>query len=321
MTFSPLISGTVPHHNKYNDRAGNAISRVFQHHHAAWDLSGLDALADPNAQKSASYIILSTGAILGQVPEEFRPWTTSGFENDKNALTFEVQNISGRLAGSADDNDPNAWKVSDAAYNSIIRLLADIANRHAWGAVSTGNYLGHRQVAQTACPGGYLWSRMDRTRASANALVHGGVVSPPVAPATPPVKGKTVWQLADEVIAGVYGSGAARQAALGGQYAAVQAEVNRRSGIGAPVKTIAQLADEVMNGKYGSGAARQAALGTKYAAVQAEVNRRLGAGGSPNIAQLANDVIRGKYGSGVARQKALGVNYAAVQAEVNRRLS
>jgi Negative regulator of beta-lactamase expression len=319
MTFSPLINRTVPHHNKYNSRQGNPVIRVFQHHHAAVDLSGVNALVDPNAQKSANYIILSNGDILGQVPEEFRAWTTSGFENDKNAITFEVQNIGTAVNGN--DNDPASWKVSDAAYTSIIRLLADIAKRYGWGAVSAGNYRGHREVAQTACPGGYLWGRMDRTRASANALVHGGVVSPPVAPATPPVANKSIWQLADEVLAGVHGSGEARKVSLGSKYDAVQAEVNRRSGIGpaAQVKSIAQLADEVISGKHGSGEARKVSLGNQYAAVQAEINRRLGVGG-PSISQLADAVLAGKYGSGATRKAQLGRNYEAVQAEVNRRL-
>jgi hypothetical protein len=319
MTFSPLTSRTVPHHNKYSLRQGNPIVRVFQHHHAAWTLAGLERLVDPNAQASANYIILSTGEIIGQVPEEFRAWTTSGFDNDKNAITFEVQNISGAVNG--DDNGPDSWKVSDAAYNSIVRLLADIAKRYSWGAISSGNYRGHREVAPTACPGGYLWSRMDRTRSAANALVHGGVVSPAAAPVTPPVTTKSVWVLADEVLAGLHGSGEARKASLGSQYAVVQAEVNRRSGVGVTVKvkSVAQLADEVIAGKHGSGEARKASLGSRYAAVQAEINRRLGVGG-PSISQLADAVLRGAYGSGADRKAKLGSNYAAVQAEVNRRL-
>ncbi|WP_179394738.1 GH25 family lysozyme [Lacticaseibacillus absianus] len=51
-----------------------------------------------------------------------------------------------------------------------------------------------------------------------------------IAPVPNPVPAKTVAQLATEVIAGKYGSGDARKAALGSQYAAVQAEVNRQLG-------------------------------------------------------------------------------------------
>ncbi|MGB3414033.1 MAG: hypothetical protein WBA28_04895 [Microbacteriaceae bacterium] len=93
-------------------------------------------------------------------------------------------------------------------------------------------------------------------------------------PAPAPVpEGRTVAQLADEVIRGLHGNGDARKKSLGSQYSAVQAEVNRRLAGGG--KTIAQLATEVIQGKHGNGAARKKSLGSQYAAVQAEVNKRL----------------------------------------------
>lgn len=89
--------------------------------------------------------------------------------------------------------------------------------------------------------------------------------------------GKSTAQLAQEVIDGQHGTGAARQRALGNRYSAVQAEVNRRlngSGSGSG-KSTAQLAQEVIEGRHGTGEARKQALGSRYSAVQAEVNRRL----------------------------------------------
>lgn len=322
MTFSPLISGTVPHHNKYSSRQGRAITRVNQHHHAAWTEAGLARLVNPSAQASSTYIIMTDGRILGQVPEEFRPWTTSTFEADAPAITIEVQNISGQVHG--DDSHPDSWKISDAALNSIVRLLADIAKRYNWGGIAAGNYRGHREFWATACPGGYLWSRMDKTRAAAQALYSNGSA---VVPATPPTANKTIWQLSEEVIDGLHGSGDARKRSLGKNYDAVQALVNRRLGVGpvaAKPKSIAQLADEVLAGKHGAGEARKRSLGAQYTAVQNEINRRLGGGGvapkAVNIYQLATEVLAGKHGSGEARKRSLGVHYNAVQAEVNRRL-
>ena len=273
MTFSPLISGTIPHHNKYNDRQGTKIARMIQHHHAAFTDAGVNRLEDPNAQASANYVILTDGRILGQVPEEFRAWTSGGYDIDKNAITFEVQNSSGQVNGN--DNDPNSWKISNAAYNSLINLIADVAKRNRLGVVSAGNYIGHRQVGQTACPGGYLWNKMANTRAAANAILNaGGTIKPASKPVPAPAKPKTISQLADEVIAGKYGSGDARVRALGSKYAAVQAEVNRKLNVHTG-PSISQLATDVIAGKYGSGAERQRRLGANYAAVQAEVNRRL----------------------------------------------
>lgn len=271
MTFSPLISGTIPHHNKYNDRQGTKIARMIQHHHAAVTDAGIKRLEDPNAQASANYVILTDGRILGQVPEEFRAWTSGGYDIDKNAITFEVQNSSGQVNGN--DDDPNSWKISPAAYNSLINLIADVAKRNRLGTVSAGNYIGHRQVHQTACPGGYLWSKMAATRAAATAILNAGTAVKPAAKPVP-AKPKTISQLADDVIAGKFGSGPERQRRLGTQYAAVQAEVNRKLGVHTG-PSISQLATDVIAGKYGSGDARIRALGANYAAVQAEVNRRL----------------------------------------------
>jgi len=321
MTFSALISRTVPHNGKYSSRNGSPIVRMIQHHHAATNLAGLTRLTSVDAPASATYIVLTTGEILGQVPEEFRPWTSSSFEADGGAITIEVQNVSGQVNGN--DDDPQSWKISDAALNSCIKLLADVARRYGWGAIAEGNYQGHRQWHQTACPGGYIWSRMSQIRSTAQALLSKGTVA---VQATPPVAGKSVWQLADEVLAGLHGSGDVRKKSLGTNYDAVQAEVNRRSGVGtvasAP-KSIAQLADETINGVYGSGEERKAKLGDKYAAVQAEINKRLGGGGvaptGVNISQLADAVLRGAYGNGADRQKRLGANFQAVQNEINRR--
>ncbi|QFG08678.1 lysin A [Arthrobacter phage Ingrid] len=321
MTFSPLINGTIPNNGKYSSRHGKPILKFLQHHWAG-TTGGVERMTGPD-QASANYVILTDGKLLGHVPEEFRAWTSGSFDADGDAITVEVQNIHGRVNGN--DNDPSSWAISDAAYVTLVKLIADVAKRHGWGAVSTGNYQGHRQWAPTACPGGWLWARMENTRVKANKVLTGGAAAP--VPTTPPVKGKTVWQLADEVVAGLHGSGDARKVSLGTQYAAVQAEVNRRHGVGvapAATKTVSQLADEVLAGKHGTGDARQKSLGNMYTAVQNEVNRRTGGGGKApqgvNISQLADKVLRGEFGSGDARVRALGANYAAVQSEVNRRL-
>lgn len=329
MTFSSLISRTVPHHNKFSSRQGRPVTYIVPHHWASTaDNSGIQALTNPNRDASVHYFITTYGEIIGQVPEEYRAWTSGSWEADAGAITFEIQNISGQTAGN--DMDPNSWKVSDKAFNAAVALVADIAKRYKWGSVARTRIRGHREFAPTACPGGYLWANYGRMAANAHAKLTGGSSSGGGSTPTPPPTnntGKTVWQLADEVMAGVHGNGDARKRSLGNMYAAVQAEVDRRYGVGkkAATKSVAQLADEVMAGVHGNGADRQKSLGSNYAAVQAEVNRRLGAGGRapsanvPNISQLADRAIRGDFGNGDARRKALGSNYAAVQAEINRR--
>lgn len=170
MTFSDLISDTVPHHNKFWPRKGQTIDRMIQHHHAATSDAGLVRLMDPSAQASASYIIMNDGKIYGQVPEEYGPWTSGG-SIDESSVTIEVQNSSGQVYGN--DNDPLSWQVSDAALNSIILLTADVGRRNGWAAIDENTYQGHRLYQQTACPGGYLWSKMGDIRSGANFFLSG----------------------------------------------------------------------------------------------------------------------------------------------------
>jgi hypothetical protein len=94
-------------------------------------------------------------------------------------------------------------------------------------------------------------------------------------------KKKTVAQLASEVIAGTWGSGADRVTRLtkaGYNAGTVQKEVNRLLlGNNASKKSINQLAAEVMRGEWGDGDVRVQRLtraGYNAKAVQAEVNRR-----------------------------------------------
>ena len=342
--FSPLISGTVPHHNKMHARGGVAISRVIDHHWAG--LQGGDArLLNPNAQVSCTYIIYSDGRIIGQVPETHRPWTSGGWAADSPSITIEIQNSGGRVNGN--DNDPSSWPISAKAWASLILLHADIAQYYGWKNLAGSRIRGHREFQATACPGGYVWNRMPQIRTESTNAMTG--VKPAPAPKPAPVKPatKSVQEMAREVIAGVHGNGHEnRRKSLGvtdAVYQQVRAVVNGEVPARAPIpaqpaqpktKSISVMAAEVQAGKHGNGhAARQSSLGVTnavYAQVRDEVNRQVY--GSPTvtrprsktIAEMASEVLAGKHGNGHAnRQRSLGVNagtYAQVRAEVNRRV-
>lgn len=91
---------------------------------------------------------------------------------------------------------------------------------------------------------------------------------------------KTVNEVAQEVLKGLWGNGANREkklTAAGYDYDAVQAEVNRILKVGTK-KSNTEIAKEVINGKWGNGATRKkklTAAGYDYNAVQKEVNRIL----------------------------------------------
>lgn len=102
----------------------------------------------------------------------------------------------------------------------------------------------------------------------------------------PAPSGKSIAQLADEVLMGQWGNDPQRRQSLqaaGYDADAVQAEVNRRLGGGAPsagpAPSLRQIAADVIRGNWGNGDERRqrlTAAGYNYDQVQAEVNRQLG---------------------------------------------
>lgn len=137
-------------------------------------------------------------------------------------------------------------------------------------------------------------------------------------------------QLAKMVLAGQFGNGNARKAALGSRYAAVQAIVNQMvAGTykAASKKSNEAIAQEVIDGKWGNGADRKnrlTAAGYNYAAIQAIVNQKVAASARKSNETIANEVLQGKWGNGEDRRKRLtaaGYNYAAIQAIVNQKVS
>ncbi len=93
-----------------------------------------------------------------------------------------------------------------------------------------------------------------------------------------PAPAVDVDELARRAIAGEFGNGDARRAALGADYAAVQARVNEMLGCvggSGDAVDVEALAQAVIDGDYGNGEERKARLGANYAAVQMRVNEIL----------------------------------------------
>lgn len=126
------------------------------------------------------------------------------------------------------------------------------------------------------------------------------------APSTP-TPSKSVAEIAQDVIKGVYGNGDDRRnalKALGYDPDEVQAKVNEilKGNSATPSKSIAEVAKDVIAGKYGNGTERRkklAAEGYDPDTVQAEVNRQLK--GSGTTVQYYK-VEAGDTLSGIARE-------------------
>ena len=129
--------------------------------------------AQSSKSASSNYGVGYDGRIGMYVEESDRSWCSSNAANDNRAVTIEV---------ASDTTHPYA--VTDAAYEATIRLVADICRRNGiekliWSTnkdvrvnhLNGANMTVHRDYANKACPGDYLYNRMDDIAAKVNALL------------------------------------------------------------------------------------------------------------------------------------------------------
>lgn len=118
--------------------------------------------SDPDFGASSNYGVGYDGTIGQYVPESYRSWCTSSYDNDNRAITIEV---------ASDTYEP--YRVNDVAYKSLIRLLVDICRRNGkkkllwFGDKNTSLIYSpksdelvmtvHRWFAIKSCPGDYLY--------------------------------------------------------------------------------------------------------------------------------------------------------------------
>lgn len=277
---------------------------------------------------SAHFDVDGVGDVAQYVEMNEYAWATGSTNGNQRSISIEMCNLA--TGGN--------WPVSEVTWRSAARLAGWIFAKVIGTRPSSSNLVPHHYWKATTCAGPYMdgvFGTFIAVAQQAYDFFQGGGSSP-----TPPPSpgGKSISQLADEVIAGQWGNNperANRLRAAGYDPAAVQAEVNRKLGGGGgsptpPSKSLGELAQEVLNGAWGNGDDRRRRLeaaGYDYNLVQAEVNRRLGGGAPstnrPDITEIARQVIRGLWGNGAERRRRLegaGYNYASVQAEVNRLL-
>lgn len=173
-TNSPLVTYTNITKNKTTNR-NHAIDTITIHCVVGQCTakSGCDYFATTDRQCSANYVVGKDGSIGLSVEEKDRSWCSSNAENDHRAITIEV---------ASDTKEPYA--VTDAAYNALIQLVADICKRNnikqlLWkadknliGQVDKQNMTVHRWFANKSCPGEYLYERHSDIAAKVNAILN-----------------------------------------------------------------------------------------------------------------------------------------------------
>ena len=143
----------------------------------------------PGYEASSNYGIGFDGKIGQYLPESYRSWCTSSYDNDNRAITIEV---------ASDTFAP--YKIKDAAYKALIKLLVDICKRNKkkkllWFGDKTKslNYKPksdelvmtvHRWFANKACPGDYLYNLHPQIAAQVNKQLSGTTTTATAKPTT-----------------------------------------------------------------------------------------------------------------------------------------
>ena len=176
MTYSnsPLVDYKKISPNSSNPR-NKPITKITIHH-VAGNLTVEQVgniFATKERKASSNYGVDNHGRVGMYVEEKNRAWTSSSSENDNQAVTIEVANITG-----APD-----WKVSDIALNKTIDLCVDICKRNNIKRLNftgdkTGNLTMHKWFAATACPGPYLESKFPYIANEVNKRLNAGAEKP-----------------------------------------------------------------------------------------------------------------------------------------------
>lgn len=171
-TNSPLVD--YVRRSPMNSGTRNHIIDTISIHCMAGNLS-VETCGElfQNREASSNYGIGSDGRIGLYVDEANRSWCTSSKSNDNRAVTIEVANI--------EFGEP--WRISEKAYDSLIKLCADICKRNGikrllWradpdliGQVDKQNMTVHRWFANKSCPGNWLFENHGRIAADVNKLL------------------------------------------------------------------------------------------------------------------------------------------------------
>ncbi|WP_407384974.1 N-acetylmuramoyl-L-alanine amidase [Ruminococcus sp.] len=139
-------------------------------------IESLGLVFDSNIEASSNYGIGYDGRIGLYVDESNAAWTSSNYANDNRAVTIEVAS-----------DTCNPYAVTDAAYNALIILVADICKRNGikrliWSTSKNDrvNHLNgcnitvHRDFDNKSCPGDYLYNRHGQIAAAVNKILDSG---------------------------------------------------------------------------------------------------------------------------------------------------
>lgn len=258
------------------------------------------------AKREAEYCLKAISAYKLELPiffdweyDSMKYANRNGVNADKVLITdmivafCQVAKDNGRSAGYYGSLDYFKNYIDTSKLDGFTKWLARYANQEQtdcdmWQYTSTGKVDG-------------ISGNVDMNKVINNVLISSDASA-----------SKSDEELANEVIAGVYGSGEDRKKALGSRYEAVQKIVNDKLNAKPVLKSIDEMAKEVIAGKWGTGDDRKAKLtsaGYDANQVQTKVNELMGSKKSTSQATYYT-VKSGDNLSSIAKK--YGTTYQAI---------
>lgn len=321
MTYNLRQNAASPS-NYTKGRSGAKVNKIVIHHAATTSFDGIGAtFKNPSRGASAHFGVGRSNNVDQYVPVADTAWHAGNWSANISSIGIENVNSSGAPSWSIDEatfntlvelcrdlaqenglgklvvgqnlfghRDFKATACPGQLYGRLQELADRVNGSTGGGSTPQPPRKSNEVVADEVIAGawGNGTDRQNRLRAAGydpgtiQSIVNQklGGSKPAPAPQRP-----SNSQVADQVIAGAWGSGADRKrrlAAAGYDYNAVQSLVNQKLGAGPAVparKSDEQIANEIIAGKWGNGkerSARVSAAGYNYAAIQKIVNRKLG---------------------------------------------
>lgn len=209
MSNSPLITCTLISPNKSINR-NHQIDTITIHCFVGQVSARRGCEVFQTSGTSCNYVVGYDGSIGLCVEEKDRSWCSGGYTKDAagNKIPIRVNGISGSsndyqavtIEVASDSKHPYA--ITDKAMAALIELCADICRRNGikrllWkgdkslvGNVARQNMTVHRWFAPKACPGDYIYERLDNIAAQVNAKLESiGAAAPSTLTPVAPVSG------------------------------------------------------------------------------------------------------------------------------------
>lgn len=155
MSNSSLVNKYVPAYsgNYTYGRWDNPINKIVIHHAAGTNLDSIGQTFQTVGRNGSAHYGLKNSLIHQYIDEANTAWHCGNWQGNLNSVGIEVANE--YFNGNWNDISANNFTISEESFNTLVKLVADIAKRNNLGKLVYGvNLFGHKDMAPgtTSCP-------------------------------------------------------------------------------------------------------------------------------------------------------------------------